>query len=96
MAERRDLRKHVIALIENGCLASEAGRRCHIPKRTAQRCSHKFQNYGEFQRHYSTWRLHCSTREEDEAVRKADEENSLCSVNQIRARPTSLALFRRL
>ena len=69
MADRRDLRHRVIALIENGFLASEAGRRCHVPLRTAQRWAHKFQNYGECQRRYSTGRTRCSAREENEAVR---------------------------
>ena len=41
------------ALIENGFSASEAGRSCHVPLRTAQRWAHKFQNYGECQRRYS-------------------------------------------
>ena len=83
MANRRDLRQRVIALIESGCSASEAGRSCHFPLRTAQRWAHKFQNYGECQRRYSTGRLRCLTREDDEAVRWVDEENSFCSANQI-------------
>ena len=32
MAGRRDLRQRVIALIENGFSASEAGQRCHNPQ----------------------------------------------------------------
>ena len=36
MADRRDLRQRVIALIENDFSASEAGRSCHVPLRTAQ------------------------------------------------------------
>ena len=43
MADRRDLRQRVIVVIENGSSASEAGRRCHVPLKTAQRCSHKFE-----------------------------------------------------
>ena len=85
MADRTDLRQHVIALIENGFSASEAGRRCHVPLRTAQRWAHKFQNYGVSQRCYFTGCPCCLTREEDEAVRWVDEENSFCSANQIRA-----------
>ena len=85
MADRRDLRQRVIALIENGFSASEAGRRCHVPMRTAQRWAHKFQNYGECQRRCSTGRSRCSTREEIEAVRWVDGENSFRSANQIRA-----------
>ena len=69
MADRRDLRQRVIALIENGFSASDAGTRCHVPLRTAQRWAHKFQNYGDRQRRYSTERTRCSTREENEAVR---------------------------
>ena len=69
MADRRYLRQRIIARIENVFLASEAGRRCHVPLRTAQRWAHKFQNYGECQRRYSTGRPSCSTREEDKAVR---------------------------
>ena len=76
--DRRDLRQRVIALIENGW-------RYHVPLRTAHKWAHKFQNYGEFQRHYSTGRPLCLTREEDEAVCSVHEENSFCSVNQIRA-----------
>ena len=85
MADRRDLRQRVIALIENCFSASEAGLRCQGPLRTAQRWAHKFQNYGECERRYSTGQPHCSTREEDEAVRWVDEENSFCSTNHIRA-----------
>ena len=33
MADRRDLRQRVIALIEIGFSASEAGRRCHVSLR---------------------------------------------------------------
>ena len=40
---------------------------------------------GGCQRRYSTGRPRCSTREEDEAVRGVDEENSFRSANQIRA-----------
>ena len=85
MADRRDLRQCVIALIENGYSASEAGRRCHVPLRTAQRWAHKFQNYGEFRRRYSTRRPCFSTREEDEAICRVHEENPFHSVNHIRA-----------
>ena len=85
MADRRDLRQRIIALIENGFSVSEAGRRCHVPLRTAKRWAHKFQNYGEFQRRYSTESPRCSTREEDEAVRRVHEENTFRSANQIRA-----------
>ena len=84
MADRRDLRQRVIALIENGFSASEASRRCHIPQRTVRRWAFKFLNYGEFQRRYSTGRPRCSTREEDEAVRRVHEENPFRSANQIR------------
>ena len=93
MADRRDLRQHVIALIENGFSASEAVRRCHVPLRTAQRWAHKFQNYGECQRHYSTERPRCSTRKENEAVCWVDQENSFHSVNQIRAAANFLGSF---
>ena len=31
MADRGDLRQHVIALIENGFSASEAAQKCHVP-----------------------------------------------------------------
>ena len=85
MADRRDLRQRVIALIENGFSASEEGRSCNVPLRTAQRWAHEFQNYGECQMCYSTGRPRCSTREENEAVCWADEENSFHSANQIRA-----------
>ena len=85
MADRRYLRQRVIALIENGFSASEAGWRCQLSLRIAQRWVHKFKNYGEFQRRYSTGPPPCSTREEDEAVRRVVEENSFCSVNHIRA-----------
>ena len=69
MADRRDLRQRVIALNENGFSASEAGRSCHVPLRTAQRWAHKLQNYGECQRRCSIERPRSSIREEDEAVR---------------------------
>ena len=85
MADRRDLRQRVIALIENGFSTSEVGRRCQLQLRTAQRWAHKFKNYGEFQRCYSTGCLRCSTSEEDESVRRVYEENSFRSANQIRA-----------
>ena len=85
LINRRDLKQRVIALIENGFSASDTGRRCHVPLRTAQRWAHKFQNYGEFQRRYSTGCPHCSTREEDEAFLTIHEENLFCPVNQIRA-----------
>ena len=75
MADRRDLKQLVINLIENGYSASEPGRRSHVPLRTAQRWPHKFQNYEEFQRRYSTGRLRCSTMKED----------PFRSANQIRA-----------
>ena len=75
MADRRGLQQLVIALIEIGFSASEAGRRCHIPLRAAQRWAHKFQNYEEFQKRYFTDRPRFSTREEDEAVRRVHEEN---------------------
>ena len=94
MADRRDLRQRVIALIEIGFSASEAGRRRHVPLRTAQRWAHKFQNYGEFQRHYSTERSRCSTREEDEAVRRVYEEYTISSANQIRTATYFLGTFR--
>ena len=85
MADRGDLRQRVIALIEDGYSASEAGRICHVPLRTAQRWAHKFQNFGESQRRYSTGRPRCSKSEEDEAVRRVHEENPSRSLNQIRA-----------
>ena len=94
MTDRRDLRQRVIALIENGSSVSEAGRSCHVPLRTAQRWAHKFKNYGECQRRYSTGRPHCSTREEDEAVRWVDERNSFRSANQIRAAANFPGSFR--
>ena len=96
MADRRDLRQRVIALIESGFSASEAGRSCHVPLRTAQRWARKFQNYGECQRRYSTGRPRCSTREEDEAVRRVGEENSFRSANQIMAAASFPGSFRRL
>ena len=84
MADRRDLRQHVIALIENGFSVSEAGRSCHVPLRTEQRWAHKFQNYGECEMRYSIGCPRYSTREEDEPVRWVDE-NSFHSANHIRA-----------
>ena len=100
MADWRDLRQRFIALIENDFSASEAVRRCQVRLRTAQRWAHKFQNYGEFQRCYSTGRPRCSTREEDEAVRRVHEENSFRSANQIRGAAkfpgTSRAVMKRL
>ena len=50
-----------------------------------QRWAHTFQNYGEFQRRYSTGRPRCTTREEDEDVRRVHEENPFRSANQIGA-----------
>ena len=94
MADRRVLRQRVIALIENGLSASDSGRRCHVPLRTEQRWAHKFQNYGECQRRYSTERPRCSTMEENEAVRWVDEENSFRSANQIRAAANFPGSFR--
>ena len=85
LINRRDLKQRVIALIENGFSASEAGRSCHVPLRTAQRWAHKFKNYGECERCYSTGHPHCSTREEDKAVHRVHEENPFRSANQIRA-----------
>ena len=85
MADRRDLRQRVIALLENGFSASEAGRRCHVALRTAQRWAHILQNYSEFQRRYSTGRPRCSIREEDEVIRRVHEENPFHWANQIRA-----------
>ena len=73
--DRRDLRQRVIALIENGFLALEAGGRCHVPLRTAQSWAHKFQNYGDFRRCYSTGCPRYSMQEEDEAVCRINEEN---------------------
>ena len=55
------------------------------PLKTAQRWAHKFQNYGEFQRRYSTGHPHCSTREEDKAICRVHDENPFCSANQIKA-----------
>ena len=94
MADRIDLRQRVITLIVNGFSASEAGWRCHVPLRTAQNWAHIFQNYVECQRHYSTGRPRCSTREENEAVRWVEEENSFCSANQIRAAANIPGSFR--
>ena len=94
MADRRDLRQRVIALIENDFSASAAGRSCHIPLKTAQRWAHKCQNYGECQRRYSTGRPRCSTRKGDEAVRWVDEENSFRSANQIWAAANFPSSFR--
>ena len=94
MADRRDLRQRVIALVENGISASEVGRRCHVPLRTVQRWAHKFQNYGECQGRSFTGRPRCSTREEDEPVRLVDEENSFPSANQIRAASNFPGSFR--
>ena len=84
MAGSRDLRQRVSTLIENGFSASEAGRRCNVPLRTAQRWAHKCQNYGEFQRCYSTGRRRCSTTE-DEPVRRVHKENPFLSANQTKA-----------
>ena len=86
--------KRVIALIENGFSASEAGRRCHVPLKTVQRWTHKFKNYRECQRRYSTGRPRCSTREENEAVRRVDQENSFRSANQIRTAANFPGSFR--
>ena len=77
MADRRNLR-------QRGFSTLEAGRRCHIPLRTVHRWAHKFKNYGEFQRCYSTGRPHCSTREVDKAVCRVHEDNPFCYANQIR------------
>ena len=85
MADRRDLRQRVIAVIENSFSASEAGWRCHVSLRTVQRWAHKFQNYREFQRCYSIVRPRCLTRAEDKAVCRVNEENLFRSTNQIRA-----------
>ena len=63
------------------------------PTEDMQRWAHKFQNYGEFQRRYSIGWLRCSTREEDEAVRRLDEENLFRSVSQIRAVANFLGSF---
>ena len=84
MADRKDLRPRVIALIGNGFSASETGRMCHVPLRTAQRWAHKFQNYAEFQRRCSSVRPRCSTRKEDESVR-VHEGNPSRPANQIGA-----------
>ena len=84
MADKRDLRQRVIALIENDFSTSKVGWRCHVPLRTAQRWVHKFQNYGEFQRRFPTERPRFSTREEDEAVRRVHEEKAFHSANHIR------------
>ena len=94
MADRRDLRQRVIGLMENGFSASEAGRSCHVPLRTAQRWAHTLQNYGDCQRRYSIGRPSFSTREVDEAVRWVDEENSFRSANQIRAAANFPGSFR--
>ena len=88
------MRQRVIALIERGFSVSEVGRMCHVPLRTAQRWAHKFQNYGEFQRRYSTGRPRCSTREEDEAVRRVHEENPFRSAKQIRVAANFTGTFR--
>ena len=50
-----------------------------------QSWAHKFQNYGGFQRRYSTGCPRCSTREEDETIRRVHEENPFRSANHIRA-----------
>ena len=64
--------------------ASEAGRRCHVPQRTAQRWAHKFENYGELQRRCAPECPRSSTREKDKPVRRVHEENPFRSANQIR------------
>lgn len=85
MAERRGQRLQLVALIDAGFSATEAGRRLGIPRTTAQGWARRYRNFGEVGRRPGSGRPRVSTREQDEALGRAVMEDSFRSARDLKA-----------
>ena len=85
MAEWREQRLQLVALIDAGFSATEAGRRLGIPRTTTQGWARRYRNFGEVGRRPGSGRPRVSTREQDEALGRAVLEDSSHSARDLKA-----------
>ncbi|PSN48472.1 hypothetical protein C0J52_11716 [Blattella germanica] len=80
MTERREQRLQLVALIDSGFSATEAGHRLGIPRTTAQCWARRYRNFVQVGRRPGSGRSRVSTREQDEAL-----EDSFRSARDLKA-----------
>lgn len=85
MANRRDMRQRVIALVEAGYGARSAGRLVGVPGSTAARWVHRYQNLGEVENRPIPGRPRISSLEEDALLFETVRQDPFLTANEIRA-----------
>ncbi|KAJ4437915.1 hypothetical protein ANN_13854 [Periplaneta americana] len=83
MADGREMRLQLIALIEYDFSAQDASRTLSIPRSTAQGWALRFRNHGEVGRSPGSGCPRISTRVQDEVLNKAVSADSFRFVRQL-------------